>query len=441
MTDSIFGSLAGVLKQQSDRSWRRTARANQLPPPGTWSIWLLVAGRGFGKTRTLCEFVRAEVERGAAGRIAFVAATAADARDVLTEGPSGILAISPEFNRPIYEPSKRRITWPSGAVATLFSADEADRLRGPQHDLAICDELAAWRYPEAWDMLMMGLRMGANPRCAVATTPRPVKLLRQLMAREGKDVVVTRGKTFDNRDNLAPQFISQIITRYEGTRLGRQELDGEILDDMPGALWTRALLDETRVEDAPQELRRVVVAVDPAGSTAEGADETGIVVAGIDNRFHGYVLADHSGRYTPTEWASMAIRAYHTHRADRVIVEKNFGGEMVAATITSIDGSIPITEVSSSRGKVLRAEPISALFEQKRIHIVGANRELEDQMCAFSSDWDRSRDGSPDRVDALVFALTDLMMDGAAESIITWEKLGAGDSTMPGRSQHPLGFY
>ncbi len=425
MTDSsVFGTLATGLRQQADLSWRRIARFNQLAPPGdNWHIWLLLAGRGFGKTRTICEFVREEVQTGRASRVALVAATAADVRDVMVEGPAGILAISPDWFRPTFEPSKRRLTWPNGAVATTFSADEPDRLRGPQHDLAACDELAAWKDPTAWDMLMMGLRLGKKPRCAVATTPRPGKLLRDLLAREGRDVAVTRGRTFDNRENLAPQFLETIVGRYAGTRLGRQELDGELLDDTPGALWGRALLDETRVDHAPQDLIRVVVAVDPAGSSAEGSDETGIIVAGIDCHCEGYILADYSGRYSPTEWARRAADAYRTHHADRVVVEINFAGEMVAATIASVDSEVNVVEVTSSRGKVLRAEPVSALFEQKRVHIVGVKRELEDQMCAFSSDWDRGRDGSPDRVDAMVFALTDLMLNGSAANTASWIKL------------------
>jgi phage terminase large subunit-like protein len=419
----MFGSLASGLKQRPDLSWRRTARPNQLAPRGEWRIWLLLAGRGAGKTRSICEFVREEVQAGRAGRIALVAATAADARDVLCEGVAGLLAIAPDWFRPVYEPSKRRLTWPNGAIATTFSADEPDRLRGPQHDLAACDELAAWKDPSAWDMLQFGLRLGKNPRCVVATTPRPGKLLRELLAREGRDVVVTRGKTIDNRENLAPQFLEQIVARYGGTRLGRQELDGELLEDTPGALWGRKQLDECRVEHAPQELRRVVVAVDPAGSSAEGSDETGIIVAGRDSSLEGYILADYSGRYSPTEWARVAADAYHRFQADKLIVERNYGGEMAAATIESVDPNVNIAEVTASRGKVLRAEPISALFEQKRVHIVGVKRELEDQMCAFTSDWDRGRDGSPDRVDSMVFALTDLMLTDDAKSAAAWDQL------------------
>ena len=403
-----FGRL---LSDALKADWRRIARPNQLPPAGDWwRIWLLLAGRGFGKTRTVNEFVRSEVEAGRACRIALLAATASDCRDVLVTGHSGILRVFPEASRPTYEPTKRLLTWPNGAIATMYSADEPDRLRGPQFDLAICDELAAWRYPEALDMLLLGLRIGKNPRVAIATTPRPTKVIRDLLAREGKDVVVTRGSTLENRENLAPAYVEQIIERYKGTRLERQEIFGEVLEDTPGALWNRDTLESTRVDEAPKDLQRIVVAVDPAGSSEEGADETGIIVAGLGQDGHGYVLEDLSGRYAPTEWARRALGAFHVWKADRIVAETNYGGEMVRATIEAIDASVPVSTISSSRGKVLRAEPVAAFFEQRRAHMVGAHPELEDQACRFTSDWTRSRDGSPDRVDALVFALTELML-------------------------------
>jgi phage terminase large subunit-like protein len=404
---NIFNRLADAL--ESD--WATLARPNQLPPEGDWwRIWLILAGRGFGKTRTICEFVRAEVERGAVARIAVVAATAADSRDVLVEGPAGLLAISPSWNKPTWEPTKRRLTWRNGAIATCYTADESDRLRGPQHDLAICDELAAWRYPEAFDMLLLGLRMGKNPRVAIATTPRPTKIIRELIAREAKDVVITRGSTLENAANLAPAYIDQILERYRGTRLERQEVFGEVLEDTPGALWTRENLELTRVAEAPA-MQRIVVAIDPAGSAEEGADLTGIVVCGLgQDAPHGYVLDDLSGRFTPTEWARRALGAFHTWKADSIICEINYGGAMCAATIAAVDASVPVKTISSSRGKVLRAEPIAAFFAQRRAHIVGSQPELEDQACRFTADWSRTRDGSPDRIDALVFAMTELLL-------------------------------
>src|SRR5438105_7318410 len=311
--------FAAQLADALENSWPAIARTNQLPPLGDWwQIWLLLAGRGFGKTRTLAEWVCQRTAAGEAGRIALVAATAADARDVLVEGQSGILAVSPSWFRPVYEPSKRRLTWPNGAMATTFSAEEPERLRGPQHDAAICDELGAWSRPETWDMLQFGLRLGRYPRCLVATTPRPTRLIRELLAREGRDVMVTRGSTYENRANLAPGFFDQIIRKYEGTRLGRQELNAELLEDTPGALWSHAIIDAARQAAAPN-LARIVVAVDPAASSGEDADETGIVVVGKDSQGHGYVLADASGRYSPTEWARIAIAAYRAHRADRIV--------------------------------------------------------------------------------------------------------------------------
>jgi len=363
------------------------ARDEQKPPPGDWRVWLLLAGRGFGKTRTGAELVRQRIAAHRARHVALVAPTAADARDVMVEGESGLLAIAPPWNRPEYEPSKRRLTWPNGAIATTYSADEPERLRGPQHDFAWCDELAAWRYPEAWDMLMFGLRLGDDPRAVVTTTPRPTKLIKALLA--DPKVIVTRGTTYENKRNLPPAFLEQIVRRYEGTRLGRQELQAEILEDVPGALWGHGMIDAARVASVP-ELTRIVVAIDPAAGSGEHSDETGIVVAGKDAAGHGYVLADISGRYAPTEWARAAIKAYRAHDADRVVAEVNNGGEMVEATIRVVDPNVAFTAVRAARGKVARAEPVAALYEQGRVHHLGAFAQLEDQMCGFAHDFDRA---------------------------------------------------
>jgi predicted phage terminase large subunit-like protein len=392
--------------------WPFWARANQLPPAGDWRVWLLLAGRGFGKTRTGAELIRAQAMTLAARRLALVAPTAGDARDIMVEGESGILAISPPWERPRYEPSKRRLTWPNGAIGTLFSADEPERLRGPQHDAAWCDELASWRYPEAWDMLMLGLRLGTDPRVVVTTTPRPTKLIRELIA--DPTVVVTRGTTHENRANLAPVFLGQIVRKYQGTRLGRQELEAEILEDVPGALWNRGVIEATRASRAPS-LIRVVVAIDPAASSTAGADETGIIVAGKDEDGRGWVIADASGRYPPTEWAKTAISAYRAHRADRIVAEVNNGGDMVEATLRMIEPNASFAAVRASRGKVARAEPVAALYEQGRVRHLGVFPQLEDQMCTFTPEAhatskSRSAGYSPDRVDALVWALTDLLV-------------------------------
>jgi predicted phage terminase large subunit-like protein len=394
--------------------WRVWARASQLPPEGDWRIWLLLAGRGFGKTRSGAEWVRAQAESGAASRIALVAPTARDARLVMVEGESGLLAIAPDTMRPVFEPSKRQLTWPNGAIATLFSADEPDRLRGPQFDAAWCDELAAWRYPQAWDMLMMALRLGTNPRVVVTTTPKPVKLVRALLA--SPDCAVTRGGTRDNAGNLAPGFLAAILKQYEGTRLGRQELDAELLEDMPGALWSRDAIERARIDEAPV-LRRVVVAIDPAASAGEDADETGIVVAALGQDSHGYVLEDLSGRYSPHDWASHALEAYRAHRADRIVAEVNNGGAMVEATLRVLDAGVSYKPVHASRGKLARAEPVAALYEQGRIHHVGAFPALEDQMCAFTG-GPLAHLASPDRVDALVWALSELMLTSAEPGLL-----------------------
>jgi predicted phage terminase large subunit-like protein len=394
--------------------WRIWARPSQLPPEGAWRVWLLLAGRGFGKTRGGAEWVRAQAESRSARRIALVAPTARDARLVMVEGESGLLAISSARARPTFEPSKRQLTWPNGAIATLFSADEPDRLRGPQFDAAWCDELAAWRYPAAWDMLMMALRLGENPRVVVTTTPKPVKLIRALLA--SSDCVVTRGATRDNENNLAPGFLAAILKQYEGTRLGRQELDAELLEDMPGALWSRDAIERARVDEAPV-LRRVVVAIDPAVSSGEDADETGIVVAALGQDSHGYVLDDLSGRFSPHDWASRALAAYRDHRADRIVAEVNNGGAMVEATLRVLDAGVSYKPVHASRGKLARAEPVAALYEQGRIHHVGAFPALEDQMCAFTG-GPLSHVASPDRVDALVWALSELMLTSAEPGLL-----------------------
>lgn len=414
----VVGHLSADQLAELRHEWRFWARPDQMAPEGDWTTWLILAGRGWGKTRTGAETIRGWVcgssplGRGSYGRIALVAETSADARDVLVEGESGLLSIHPADYRPHYEPSKRRLTWPNGAVATLYNAVEPDQLRGPQHDAAWLDEMAKWRYAqETWDQLQFGMRLGDQPRQVITTTPRPLPLLKMVMA--DPHTVVTRGKTDDNRVNLAEPFLRQIVGRYAGTRLGRQELDAEILDDVPGALWSRRGIDERRVSVSP-DLQRVVIAVDPAITSGEDADETGIIAAGIakdqDGHTHGYVLDDWSLQGTPEEWARKAVALYRKHNADRIVAEKNQGGEMVETVIRTVDPNVPVTLVHASRGKYVRAEPISALYEQGRVHHVGVHSQLEDQMAAFTPDVDRST-GSPDRVDALVWGLTDLFDD------------------------------
>lgn len=405
---SLSDEEAAALVYQWEGWW---ARPKQIEPTGRWDVWLVLAGRGWGKTRVGAEWVRSCVERKLAKRIALVAPTAADARDVLVEGESGLLAISPPWNRPEYEPSKRRLTWPNGAIATLYSADEPDRLRGPQHDLAWCDEAAAWRYPEAWDQLQLGLRVGVLPRCIVTTTPRPTQLIRELVA--APKTVVTTGTTYENSRNLADSFRQKVLAKYEGTRLGRQELHAEILDDVPGAMFSRAQLDALQVREAPQ-LRRIVVAVDPSVASGGDGDECGIVVAGVGQcsckgtpEEHGFVLSDLSDNLSPNEWAQRAVKAYRTHEADRIVAEVNNGGALVEAAVRTVDRNAPYRAVRASQGKRARAEPVAALYEQGRVHHLPGLPKLEDQMVT----WD-GNGSSPDRMDALVWGLTDLMLDG-----------------------------
>ena len=420
MSESLFTTLADALEKQAASDWRSIARPSQLPPPGKWTIWLLMAGRGFGKTFAGAHWVRERVERGIAKRIAIVGATMDDARAVMIEGPSGLLAVSPDWQRPTFEPSKRRLTWPNNAaVATLFSADEPERFRGPEHDTIWGDEPGTWPYHSAFDNMMLGLRVGRNPRCCLTTTPRPTKLIRSLLSREGKDVVVTRGTTYENRENLAPSFFASIVGRYEGTRLGRQEINAELLEDTPGALWQRAKIDELRVSALPARLARIVIAIDPAATSGPEADETGIIVAALGPDRHGFIIEDLSGRYAPHVWARKAIDAYHRHHADRIIGEVNNGGEMIEHTLRMIDATVSYKGIHASRGKVVRAEPVAALYEQGKVHHTGSFPQLEDQMCSFSADADRSRGSSPDRVDALVWALSELMVEGRGPMVIT----------------------
>ncbi|MEP9376189.1 terminase family protein [Aquabacter sp. CN5-332] len=412
--------LAGLTKKQAEAvlwDWRFWARPNQLPPPGDWLTWLILAGRGYGKTRTGAEWVRSMVcgktplARGQLGRIALVAETAADARDVMVEGESGILSVHPKEFRPLYEPSKRRLTWPNGAVGTLYNAVEPDQLRGPQHDGGWCDELAKWRYAQdTWDQLQFGLRLGDKPRQVVTTTPRPIPALRQIMG--AKTTRITRGATHENRANLAPSFLQEIVGRFEGTRLGRQELNAEVLDDVPGALWTREVFDQQRRTVAP-EMRRIVVSVDPSGTKGESddGDEIGIVVAGLGVDGRGYMLADRTCKLSPDGWGRRAVEAYREFKADRIIAERNFGGAMVEHVIRSVDPLVPYTEVTASRGKAARAEPVAAVYEQGRVSHVGSFPEMEDQMCCMTPTGYLG-DGSPDRLDAGVWAITDLMLTG-----------------------------
>lgn len=396
------------LVEQILTSWQLWARPNQLTPPGDWTTWLLLAGRGFGKTRTGAEFIKESVESGKYGRIALVAATAADARDVMVEGESGLLAIHSRANRPRYSKSLGRLTWPNGAIAKTYSAEEPDRLRGPQHDLAWLDELAAWQRLGTYDMLQMGLRLGHLPRQVITTTPRPIQIIRDLIAQSqiakvpvpNPTVHVTSGSTYDNAANLAATFIDKIIRKYQGTRLGLQELYARLLDDVPGALWKRGMFDNRL--PAPEDRKRVFVGVDPAASHSDESSETGIIVA--CQAFNGlfYVLADYSLKASPDGWATEVIKAFDAFQADRIVAETNNGGDMVEDVLRTRRRDLPIKQVKASRGKAVRAEPVAALYEQNRVFHTGIFDILEDQMCNWTPDAGRS----PDRLDALVWTIS-----------------------------------
>lgn len=400
--------------------WEFWGRPDQQEPPEFSSaeakVWFIRAGRGYGKTRTGAETVKRRVRAGKAGRLAIVAPTAGDARDIMVEGESGILAVHPDWWKPHYEPSKRRITWPNGAMATVFSADEPDRLRGPQYDFVWGDEPASWRFgEEAWDNIEFGLRLGLHPQALLTGTPRPIRWIKELL--EDPETIVTTGSSFRNLGNLAESFIRRIIKKYVGTRLGLQELFALVLEDVEGALWTRKGIDQDRVRWVETEsglilpvpdFDRVVIGVDPAVTSGPDADETGIVAAGrAGSKDDGtaYILGDYSLQGTPEEWGQAVVDAYYAHDADEVIAEKNNGGELVSRNIQVIDRKVKVKLVSASRGKKTRAEPVSTAYERHRVRHVGQFGELETQM----TEWVPGEDeDSPDHVDALVWALTDL---------------------------------
>jgi len=390
--------------------WTLNARESQLIPEGDWTTWLVKTGRGWGKTRTGAETIR--IWKETMPIIHFIGATAGDARDIMIEGESGILKCSPPWDMPKYEPSKRKITWSNGAYALVFTADEPDRLRGPQCYAAWCDELAAWRYAEdTWDNLLMGLRLGTSPRVIATTTPRPTKMIRDLI--KDPSVFVTSGTTYENVKNLAPAFLTTIVKKYEGTRLGRQELNAEVLEDIEGALWNMKLIEQSRVQKCP-ELIKLGIAIDPSVTSNKDSDECGIMIGGMDARGEIFITEDLSGIFTPLVWAGKSIDAYHRHKADRIVAETNNGGELVETVIHQIDRNVAYKAVWASRGKVTRAEPVQALYEQKRVHHVGSLAKLEDEMTT----WVPKEGKSPNRIDALVWLVayltdTDGDEDGA----------------------------
>jgi phage terminase large subunit-like protein len=399
------------------------ARDKQRPPEGPWQIWYVEAGRGWGKTETGAQWIRSLAEaRGKKGRFALIAPTAADIRDVMIDGETGILTISPPWFRPLYEPTKRRLTWPNGAVAHCYSAEEPERLRGPQHSCGWLDECGAWKTPETFDMFQYGLRLGQDPKCLITTTPKPRDWLRRIKAKLG--TILVKGTTYENRDNLAPTFYSNIITQYEGTFQGRRELEAIDEDNVAGALWTMEQLDACRVAmaDVPP-LDRVVVAVDPSAADPDAdpdrdTAECGITVGGssmlehpsVGWCAHAYVLADVSLKAHPSVWGQRVIDAYHFHQADVVVAEVNNGGAMVASVLRSIDPNVNYKPLHASRGKLTRAEPIAALYQQGRVKHVREARlgALEAQMTSWVPGMK-----SPDRMDSAVWLATELILEGA----------------------------
>jgi len=419
--------VADILKQLGPKKaeelrhdWGFWARPEQLEPEGNWNTWVALAGRGWGKTRAGAEWVRHRIRSG--DKIVHcVAPTKGDVRRVMVEGDSGLLNVcwsgdetyrGKHIGFPVWSPTNNSLTWENGSKAVFFSAEDPERLRGPQAYSAWCDELCAWRNAQdTWDMMMFGLRLGKHPKVFVTTTPKTTKLIRTIL--DDEKTTISTGSTYDNAANLADTFLDAVRKTYEGTRLGRQELYAEILDEASGALWNRTLLAKCEIEkDEVPQLSRVVISIDPAITANAESDMTGIVVAGIDVNGIAYVLEDHTGRYTPQQWASKAIQLYRDHMADRIVAERNQGGDMVRHTLHTEDETVPVKLVHASRGKMARAEPVSALYEQSKVkHVRGLN-DLEDQMVQWEP---LGSIGSPDRLDALVWALTDLSLNGYAK--------------------------
>lgn len=431
--DEVRQMIEGLSDEEALRllyDWDSWARHNQRTPAGAWYVWLYLAGRGSGKTRTGAETVQEWVMASGTSpiRIALVGQTAADVRDVMVQGDSGILQHAPPWCRPTYEPSRRRMIWPNGSFALMFSGDSPDQLRGPQFHKAWVDELAKFQYAqETWDNLEFGLRLGANPQAIVTTTPRPIPIIKTLLEDDiatGGQTFVTRGSSYENLSNLAGAYVARVIRKYEGTRLGRQELHAEVLTDMPGALWNSDMIEQARVTRIP-EMVRVVVAIDPAVTAHEESDETGIVVCGKDAIGNGYVLRDVSGRYSPDKWAEKAIEMYNEYGASRVVAEVNNGGDLVETILRSKDRNVAYKEVRASHGKIRRAEPVAALYERHLIKHHGSFPVLEDQMTTYAPDQietqaerRKTHSLSPDRMDAMVWGMTELLLGRSGAFVV-----------------------
>lgn len=406
MTNLKKAELSAI---QLRTEWLNTARDKQLQPVTEHYIWLILAGRGWGKTRTGAQDIALYALRNPNSNCAVVAPTAGDLRRVCFGGPSGLLNIVPKecylvsTNQKGYSSSTTEMRLYNGSKITGYAASEPDRLRGPQFHRAWCDEVAAWRYPEAFDQLMFGLRLGKNPQCLITTTPKPNKIIKNLVSRN--DVYVTSGSTFENEANLADSALAMLKEKYEGTALGRQELYAEIIENLEGALWSNKLIEEARLpEDTEKELTQIIVAIDPAVTNNEDSDETGIVVVGKDSNNEYYVLEDASGKYSPDGWARKAINCFYDWDADRIVAEVNNGGDLVERLLRGMDVNIPYRSVRATRGKMVRAEPIAALYEQRRVHHIGYFPELESQLCSYTGETKPS----PDRLDALVWGISEI---------------------------------
>jgi phage terminase large subunit-like protein len=417
--EDIRSAVAGMSVEECEQTlydWRGIwARSSQVLPAGDWRTWLIMGGRGSGKTRPGAEAVREIVGRDPQAVIALIGPTAADVRKVMIEGESGLLSVFPPHQRPVYKPSIREVRFHNGALGLTYSAEEPERLRGPQHSFAWLDEIAAYpELKELWDLMVPGLRLGRDPRRIATTTPKPLRFLHTLIADPWTRT--SRMSTWENRLNLPDSTLDELTRVYAGTRIGRQELEGELLDEAEGALWNRARIENLRVDKAP-ELVRIVIAIDPATTSGADADECGIVAAGVGVDGHGYVLADRTCRLPPDQWADRAVSLFDLLNADRIVAEVNNGGDLVESVIRTVRASIPYTKVHASKGKIARAEPIAALYEQSKVHHVGAKfAELEDEMVNFVPGMTKS----PNRADALVWALTNLMLKPAREGRAIW---------------------
>ncbi len=423
-TEAFTSQLASKYPNMTDQDsasylqyfWPAYARPQQRTPKGDWHIWFVLAGRGYGKTRTGAEWVREQVEDFGKKRIALIAETAADCRDVMIEGPAGLLNICPPWNKPLYEPSKRRLTWPGGARAFTYSGKEPNQLRGPQHDAGWADELAKWQYmDEAWSNFMLGLRGGDDPKAIVTTTPRPLKLIKELVA--SKTTVVTGGSTYDNKANLPQSFFDTVIKGYEGTRLGQQEIFAQILEDNPEALFTNDNIDHNRKEQVPSDINVMLsaVALDPAVTSGDSASDTGII-SGFSAKWNGlthyFVTHDFTCHEKPLKWSTVAVNAYNRLKLNMIVGEVNNGGDLIKTVIKQVDSSVLFRSVRATKGKKVRAEPISSLYDQNLVHHIGVFPKLEDQMCTWSPDLNEA---SPDRLDALVWLLTYLSKTSGAK--------------------------